>query len=241
MKWFADIATGLALLTRLPVRAAFDRTAQAAWAWPIAGIVVGGLATLSGWLGLAIGLAPAVVAGIVLAVQIIVTGAIHEDGFADCADGFWGGFAPPRRLEIMRDSHLGTYGAIALILGIALRWTALTALLSQPGFAVAILSAAMLSRAVMLGNATALPHARRDGLSVKTGHPPVAAAILGAALALPTVLFVGIWPLLAAVLAGCAAAMIARAKIGGQTGDVLGATQQLAEIAVLLSLASSID
>lgn len=240
MTCLADIPTALALLTRLPVRAGFDRTAQAAWAWPVVGLVVGGTASLAAWVGLASGLPAPIVAGVVLAVQIVLTGAMHEDGLADCADGFWGGFDRARRLEIMRDSHLGVYGAIALVLGIGLRWTALAALLSEPAYAGALVAAAVLSRAAMLGVAAALPHARADGLSVATGRPGARVAATGIALSFPTMVVTGpVAAFVALAAAGCCG-LIARVRIGGQTGDVLGATQQMTEIAALLSMAAAL-
>ncbi len=91
----ADIAEALALLTRLPVRRTRPRGAGAAWAWPLAGVAIAGLAGLAGLVGLYLGLPPAPAAALVLAVQIAATGALHEDGLADTADGFWGGTTRP--------------------------------------------------------------------------------------------------------------------------------------------------
>ncbi|MBJ3762087.1 adenosylcobinamide-GDP ribazoletransferase [Maribius pontilimi] len=236
------MATALTLLTRLPVRARFDRTAQAAWAWPLVGIVTGAVAAGLALVGLALNVPPSVLAGLVLAAQIVVTGAMHEDGLADCADGFWGGFDRARRLEIMRDSHLGTYGAIALILAIGLRWVVLVSILAQPAWLVlaALVSAGMLSRAAMLGVAAALLHARDDGLSRATGRPGKRTAAIGVGIAFGVsamLLGQGIaLALLLTGLVGLGVAALARRKIGGQTGDVLGATQQLAEIAALVAL-----
>ncbi len=222
-----DIALALALLTRLPVRLAHGaatRGAAAAWAWPLAGAIVGGLAALGGSIALALGLPTGVVAGIVLAAGIVLTGALHEDGLADCADGFWGGWDRARRLEIMKDSHIGSYGVLALGLSLILRWSALSALIAAGHLWGPIIAAAALSRVPMTGVMHALPNARGSGLSQSTGRPAQGGAVIAAVLA--------------AALAGLAAAAIARARIGGQTGDVLGATQQLAEIAALAALAA---
>ncbi|SFJ20657.1 adenosylcobinamide-GDP ribazoletransferase [Celeribacter neptunius] len=239
----ADIATALALLTRIPVRAGFTRTAEAAWAFPLAGVAVGlvagAVATIAGWLGLG----AALIAGFTLAAAVIVTGALHEDGLADCADGFWGGFDKVRRLEIMRDSRIGSYGVIALGLSLILRATALTTLAHEDLIVTAVIAAAVLSRAPMAYLMALMPPARSDGLSVKTGRPPRDAASLGGVLAFfLSWLLVGFVPTVVAAsavtLTGFITSRIAQVKIGGQTGDVLGATQQLGEIVALTVLAT---
>lgn len=233
-----DIATALALLTRIPVRAGFERSAQSAWAFPLAGLAVGlvagAVATIAGWFGLGAGL----IAGFALAALVITTGAMHEDGLADCADGFWGGFDRARRLEIMRDSRIGAYGVLALILALLLRFTALSSLAHEDVIVTGMIAAAMLSRAAMPYLMALLPHARQDGLSVTTGRPPRDAASLGAVIAfLLSWIVVGFVPTILAssaiVATTYAVARIAKTKIGGQTGDVLGATQLLGEIVAL--------
>lgn len=238
-----DIATALALLTRLPVRARFDRTAEAAWAYPLAGLAValiaGAVATLAGWLDLG----AAAIATLTVAALAVPTGAMHEDGLADCADGFWGGFDRARRLEIMRDSRIGTYGVLALVCVLLIRSAALFSLAHLGVVVVALVAAAPISRAVMVGVMALVAPARADGLSVRTGRPPRRAVVLGALLAMAVGwLVVGFVPMVVsafvAVLTGFTVAQIARAKIGGQTGDVLGATQILAETAVLLALSA---
>ncbi|SNS46649.1 adenosylcobinamide-GDP ribazoletransferase [Tropicimonas sediminicola] len=240
----ADVALATALLTRLPVPVpaehASTRGAAAAWAYPLAGLPValaaGGLA-----LGLmALGLPPAFAAGMALAVQVVLTGAMHEDGLADSADGLWGGWTRERRLEIMKDSRIGSYGVLALVLAIGLRWSLLAAL--GPLLLAPLLGAALLSRAAMTGVMAALPNARTDGLSRSIGRPGAGAAVLAMALALGLSLaLLGPQALLLAALAGLASlacAALARAKLGGQTGDILGATQQVAEIVTLATAAA---
>lgn len=240
-----DIRVALALLTRLPLPypAQRDRpAAMAAWAYPLAGAVVAflvwGVIWCAGALGLGLGLSP--ILG--LLVGIMVTGAMHEDGLADCADGFWGGWTRERRLEIMKDSQIGTYGVLALVLSLMLRWGALVGLV-QIGMALpALLVAAMGSRAGMVWMMRALPNARDDGLSKQTGRPPKWAAGTGISMAAAVLLV--IWPwgvfqgaLIAALFAlGCA--WLAKRKIGGQTGDVLGASQQVIETALLVTAAA---
>ncbi|MCG7624575.1 adenosylcobinamide-GDP ribazoletransferase [Epibacterium sp. Ofav1-8] len=237
-----DAVLALVLLTRLPLphlpKDSFARQSRAVWAFPLAGLVVGGLATVIAMAALAVW-PPAVAAGLALVVQILVTGAMHEDGLADSADGLWGGFDRSRRLEIMKDSQIGTYGVLALVLSLGLRWLTLSALLAA-GMIWAPVALAVLSRATMPVLMTSLPNARGSGLSQSVGRPTWGAVLLGGALALLLgLLSLGAPMLLAAlvlipVVAGLRA--LARAKIGGQTGDILGATQQISEIAAGLSL-----
>lgn len=241
-----DPLVALALLTRLPLPvlsdAAFARQAQAAWAYPLVGLVVALPASVLAVAALWAGLPVTAAAGLLLAAQIALTGAMHEDGLADVADGFWGAFDRTRRLEIMRDSRIGTYGVLALILSVGLRWVALTALL-QTGFG-AVIAAACLSRAGLPALMTLLPPARPDGLSVSVGIPgrraSLVALTLGVALALSAAGAAVIGPAIAGVAVLGATGLLARARIGGQTGDVLGAAQQVTEVTVLLGLAALI-
>lgn len=240
--WCLDVGIAFALLTRLPLPrlpdAAFDRQADCVWAFPVVGLAVGGLAALFGIATFALGLPASVSAGLVLAVQIGATGAMHEDGLADTVDGFWGGWTRKRRLEIMKDSAIGSYGVLALILSVGLRWMALAALL--PSGIWPLIAAAVLPRSLLPLLMAGLRHARADGLSRSVGAPPrgpvAVSVILGLAIGWVAVgpAIVGAW-LLAAVLV-LALALLARSRIGGQTGDILGAAEQLGEIAVLLSL-----
>ena len=183
----ADILLALVLLTRLPLphlpKAAFKRQSAAVWAFPLAGLAVALPACLVAALALSLGLPPMVAAGLALAVQILLTGAMHEDGLADTADGFWGGFDKARRLEIMKDSQIGTYGVLALILGLGLRWMALAALLETAGPWL-LVGLAALSRAAMPVLMHGLPNARQAGLSHGVGRPGKLPVALGALIAL---------------------------------------------------------
>ncbi len=243
-----DVLIALQLLTRLPVPDAdWSRTdrppATAAWAYPLAGAIASLpaiiVALLCQWLPLA---AP-ISAGLILAALIMATGALHEDGLADCADGFWGGHARERRLEIMKDSAIGTYGVLSLILVVGLKWAALTHLLEQESAPYFLLAAAMLSRAALSLVMACLPHARDRGLAHATGKPGMATvAVALASAVLVSALVLSTDSLLAAMFAAAAAALasaaVARQKIGGQTGDVLGAVQQLSELAVWIAIAA---
>ena len=239
----SDFPLALALLTRLPVHVhSFERGAKAAWAYPLVGLLTGGLAGLAGLAGLWAGLAAPLSALISLFILTITTGAMHEDGLADTADGLWGGWDRDRRLEIMKDSHIGTYGVIALLLSFSARWAAIWAVFEiGPATALtALLVAPMLSRATMPALMASLPHARDHGLSHSTGRPTAATAALGVAIAGVLAGFLLGWGVFGALvwsaLMTVALDRIARAKVGGQTGDILGATQQITEIALLFYL-----
>lgn len=229
-----DIAGALRLLTRLPLPASDTVPGPAAaWAWPLAGAVVGGLAALVGFLAMPLG--AGIAAGLVLGAQVVMTGAMHEDGLADSADGLWGGWDRARRLEIMKDSHIGTYGVMALILITLIRWNALVILLDAGQFWALVVVAA-LSRAPMAVLMAALPNARRAGLSHSVGQVPRAAAGVAALIASGFALSLGMSGFVAVLGVGVVSfawAGLAKAKIGGQTGDILGASQQLSEAVAL--------
>ncbi|NNK78920.1 MAG: adenosylcobinamide-GDP ribazoletransferase [Litoreibacter sp.] len=239
-----DVLVALSLLTRLPTPdpdwTVSRPAACAAWAYPLAGMLVAGIAGLIGAMALALGAIPGLSAAVSLTALILMTGAMHEDGLADTADGFWGGWDKARRLEIMKDSRIGTYGVIALVLTLLMRWLALTAIFAAGSTMLSLIAAAVLSRAAMVGVMTVLPNARDDGLSRSTGRPPRETAFSAGAIALVLVLagfgVSGIALVLAACLGACVVGGLASAKIGGQTGDVLGATQQISEILVLAAL-----
>jgi adenosylcobinamide-GDP ribazoletransferase len=242
----ADLRSALALLTRLPLPYPTDaaRGADAAWAYPLAGVIIGGMAGMVAALSLTLGLTPAVAAAVTLAAQAMLTGAMHEDGLADTADGLWGGWDKARRLEIMKDSHIGSYGVLALILITLARWSALAAILATGSHFAAIIAVAALSRAPMAVLMAWLPNARATGLSRLVGRPSGRVAAFGVGVALVISLVLTGWPAIAMVLFATPVTgglgLIARAKIGGQTGDILGAAQQLAEAAALCALAASL-
>ncbi|MEJ6394119.1 adenosylcobinamide-GDP ribazoletransferase [Gymnodinialimonas sp. 2305UL16-5] len=236
-----DLIRAVHLLTRVPLPGGDGaRAAASAWAWPLVGAGLAVAQICVGLGALALNIPVIAAAGLAVAVGIILIGALHEDGFADCADGFWGGHTVERRLDILKDSRIGAYGVVALILAIGLRWSLFVALL--PVAPLALIASAMLSRAAMATLMAALPFARADGLASHVGRPPIWAALVGGGLA-------GIAAIVLTGAAGIAAALavigtmlamgaLARAKIGGQTGDVLGATQVMGDLAALLTLAA---
>lgn len=240
-----DIIAAIGLLTRLPVRVdtarAVARGARAAWAWPLAGVLVNTLAVAAATIVLWCGLPAGIAALVLIAVQIAVTGAMHEDGLADSLDGLWGGWDRTRRLAIMKDSQIGTYGVLGLTLSVLLRWLLWSLLLMVTLWPVA-LAVGALSRLPMIGLSYALPHARDGGLSRSVGRPGATTLALAAVCALGIGALTLGWAVIPVGLVLCAVTavwgLIARAKIGGQTGDILGASQQIAEIAALACLAS---
>ena len=237
----SDPGAALGLLTRLPVTVntekAMARGACAAWAYPLVGAILGAIlaatASILMWLGLPTG----ITAALILAMGVIITGAMHEDGLADSADGLWGGWTKARRLEIMKDSHIGVYGVCAIALTLLIRWLGLLMLLSLGVHWMALIAIGALSRAAMVGVMATLPNARADGLSKDVGRPPTQTMWL--ALGIAAIVAIGAGHamlIIAAAVAGAVWRGIAKAKIGGQTGDILGATQQITEIACLLTI-----
>ncbi|MGP1396940.1 MAG: adenosylcobinamide-GDP ribazoletransferase [Inquilinaceae bacterium] len=239
---FHDLRMAAMLLTRLPTGpqpadAPPPDLARSVWAYPVIGMVVGGIGGVAFWAAGAVGLPPPVAALAALAVMVLATGAFHEDGLADTADSL-GGWDRERKLEIMRDSRIGTYGTVALVLSLGLRAACLTAL-EEPGpvFAALVVGGG-LSRGVIVGLLAALPPARPDGMGVVARNPERRAIAAGLALAVvPAVAVFGPGGgLVLAALAGMGGLVLGwrvHRQIGGYTGDVLGAGQQVAEILIL--------
>lgn len=239
-----DIPASYGLLTRLPIPVDSDwamaRGAHGAWAYPLVGLGLGLMAMLCMWIAGAFGLPAAMGAALTLALVIFVTGALHEDGLADTFDGLWGGWDRERRLTIMKDSQIGTYGVIALGLTLLVRWHGLTLLL-QSGQLWLVVPVLMASRAVM-PVMMQLPHARQGGLSASVGHPPLWAAFLSAAIGIAVLMTLSGASLPALVVLGIMNVklwFLAKSKIGGQTGDILGASQQLCEVCLWLVIGSA--
>ena len=193
-------------------------------------------------------LPPELAAVLALMALAVTTGAFHEDGLADVADGFGGGRTIERKLEIMRDSRIGTFGGVALGLSLLARWAALTALLRMgltPAL-IALFAAAALSRWLGLLPIALLPPARKDGAAHAAVGPEPGAMALGGALALVAGLApwwlgggsLGLSATAVALACGTALGMVyvSHQQIRGQTGDVAGAAQQVAEITFLIGL-----
>ncbi len=245
-----DLADALRFFTRLPLPAppdaGFDLN-RFAWAAPVAGAAVGFAGVLALAAAQALGLPALVGATLAVAALVVVTGALHEDGLADVADGFGGGATRERKLAIMRDSRIGAYGAAALVLSLVFRIGALSAALRH-GFreaAGALTVAAAVSRAGALTPLALLDPARADGAGAAAGRlaPRGFASAWGVALAIALVVGVAatgfghaLAGLVGAAVGAAALTALARRQIGGQTGDVAGAAQQAAEIAAWCGL-----
>lgn len=242
-----DFTTSLAFCTRLPLlHSAFAEGAEiarASWAFPLVGAGVGLLGGLVCWLAASVGLHPFLSGVLALATTMFATGCLHEDGLADTVDGFGGGKTPQRKMEIMRDSGIGAYGAASLTLSIMLRAGAIASL-AEPGLMASALFAAHAgSRAGLPAVMRLVPPARADGLSAQVGSPPQQSVVIAALLGL-LALIIGLGfsgALIAAALVAAASFIIGRlciTQIGGQTGDVLGAVEQVSEILILLVAAA---
>ena len=236
-------------LPAAPGGAAMADFGKALRALPVAGAIIGGAGGAALFCARAVGLPPLPTAVCAIAALVAVTGALHEDGLADVADGFGGGATREKKLEIMRDSRLGSYGAIALALALMLRVTSLAALTERGlGLAIsALICAGAVSRTAGLLPLLLSAPARRDGAGAAMPRPAGDAtrlALILAGAASAPLLFAGV-PVsqvlcadIAAALAAFVVTRLAERQIGGYTGDVLGATQQAAEIAVLLALSA---
>ncbi len=253
-EYMRDTARAVAFLSRIPVASSFfegydGRPARVSRAFPLAGLLIVVPAAVAFAVLLDLRADPLMAALLALTVQTITTGALHEDGLSDTADGLGGGKDRERALVIMKDSRIGTYGAAALILSFGLRGAALAALarhLQPLDAGIAILATAALSRGAMVWHWYALPPAKPDGIAASAGRPDGDAMQLAliAALGLAILLVgpaLGVPALVACLLATGAATFLAttyiRQKLSGHTGDTIGATQQICEIASLCTLA----
>lgn len=255
LRILCDTAACVRFFSRLPLPrlsshddpAALPDFRTIAWAIPLAGAVIT-LPALTAAAVLSLTALPFLAIGLITAgLLAAVTGALHEDGLSDCADGFFGGATPERRLAIMKDSQIGSFGALALIFSAGLKAVLIAALLERSGALVAlsfVLGAEVLSRALMVWQWSILPAARPGGLGSRFGSPGQTAAAAAALCAVPFLLpAASLLPLpglsLALLLAAATAWGVGRlavAKIGGFTGDVLGAVQQTVSLVFLICI-----
>src|SRR5262249_12873429 len=146
--------------------------ARASWALPLAGLLIGLAGGAIYFLAHSVGLTAGPAAALALATTVLLTGALHEDGLADTADGVGGGRTRDRKLEIMRDSRIGAYGACALFLSLIIRWSALAAIANPQAVLVTLCVAHAASRASLPAFMRLVPLARTDGLAAGAGQPP---------------------------------------------------------------------
>lgn len=236
-----ELRLALALLTRLPVGRIADPVpplAAAAWAYPLVGMIAAALPALVFWA--ASGLPPMMAALLALAVGALVTGGLHEDGLADVADGFGGGATRARKLEIMKDSRIGSYGALALMLALGLRAGGLMAAPGAGAGIAALIGLGGASRGGLPLIMRLLPAARAEGLGAKAAGIGAVGAGMALAFGIGAALLTGhgLAVLIAMVVAGALFTGLCRRQIGGFTGDTLGATQQICEVAGWVALAA---
>ena len=264
----ADTRTSILFLSRLPMSYSTQTTLpdfrRSSRCFALAGIVIAIPAALILWISFSAGMPPMVSAILGVATMVIVTGALHEDGLADTMDGFWGGHSKQRKLEIMRDSAIGTYGVLGLLVTVLLRVALYSYLITEHGgwtAALVLIAGAGLSRAAILQPWTMLTPARSStdddtenvpasgdkqlsGLSARYGMPDSDTLVWGTLAAIPAVLVL-LWATgFAATLVGLIGLQIAvmgmialcKRHIDGHSGDTLGATQQLSELGLLLGV-----
>lgn len=250
-KWLtdgtADILVCLRFCTRLPIKTfAFESPpaeasiAAAAAMLPIAGALIGLVGAIVLWIFVKLGLSSSLASLLSIATLVVITGALHEDGLADFGDAL-GGATPEARLAIMKDSRIGTFGGLALLFVVIGRIIAV-ALLTEHSLWLAstvLIAAGASSRCFALAPLTLLAPARSEGLGAAATEPKP----YGIAIAVVSTLVINLLPLfagaglgrvLAALILSAAVAygltLIARRLLQGQTGDVAGATQQMAEL-----------
>ncbi len=249
-----DIARSVGFLSRLPVPGRYfvgydGSLSQAVRAFPVAAILIALPSAAVFSVLLATGAPAHLAAMIMLAAQAALTGALHEDGLSDTADGIGGGRDREAALRIMKDSRIGSYGAVALVLSFGIRASALSAIAATTTPTIAgltVLGIAALSRAAMVWHWSLLPPARADGVAASAGMPDPKATTVALAtggvlafvliFSLTTLLDTGMVLAISAVTAWGFSRFVS-GRIGGHTGDTIGATQQLTEIMSLAALA----
>ena len=248
MQEIVRLCTAIMFLTRLPVgRFASgdpDVLSQSSRYFPLVGLIVGGLLCFA-YLIISYVLPTSVAIALLLLFSVLLTGAFHEDGMADVADSA-GAFSLEKKLDIMRDSRVGTYGALALILLVLIKYVSLDSLASADSRALlaAILSAHVLSRWSSVYLMACVPYARAeaDNKVVTEGvnsRRLIEASIIAAfCLVVPSLLVgAGIFITLPLVFLLCLlAGGYFMSSFGGITGDCLGAFNQVVEVSVVLAL-----
>ncbi len=238
-----DIPAAFTLLTRIPLPVDHaktgERAARAAWAYPFVGAVLGLIAGTIALALAALGVQTGMAASAALGTLMLLTGALHEDGLSDCADGLGGGTTIQRRLEIMKDSRIGAFGAAALGIAILARWSGYDAVVTVD-WIWAFIAVGAASRLPMVLVMYGMPLARPGGLAATVGLVTAPVAIIATLLTL--ILCVASIGLLAlptmaiAVLVCLPLCYLAWRRIEGYTGDILGGCQQIGEIAALATL-----
>jgi len=244
MELIRQLAAGIGLLTRLPVWRVIAQPpksfAASIWSWPVVGALIGFCGGLVYAACQAEGISVNVAVCWTLLAQLMLTGALHEDGLADTADGFFGGRTRERKLEIMRDSRIGTFGTLALLISTALRAVALVNIASPHLVMIALVISGCLARSAILLVAASVKPARNDGLASGLKYLPYHSIAGGLAFALLLTLALRpsqcILLLIVTISISFCTCRWTINQIGGHTGDLLGATAVLTEVMLLTVL-----
>jgi adenosylcobinamide-GDP ribazoletransferase len=232
----------IAFLTRIPVSAAIgeaDVAASIAW-FPVVGVIVGGLSGAV-FVGASRVWSPLVAASLAVAASVAITGAFHEDGLGDTADAAGAASTGRDPQPVLKDPRMGAFGVVALILAFAVRIGALAALSPHTG-GLALVAAHALARGVSAGVVVVAPSAGAglgSSYAALTSRWRGAVAVaLGVLIAVGCLRVAGVVAAVVCVLLAASVATWARRRLGGVSGDVLGAIEQLGEIATLLAAAA---
>lgn len=231
-------ALGFLTRLRLPGQGAViygdDDVVKSLTAFPVVGLMVGILQAAAGW-GFALYFSPELTAWWVVGLGAWVTRGLHLDGLADVADGMGGAYEPERRLAIMKDSRVGSFGVLALILGLGLKVSAVSGLLSAHGWSALLLVPA-LSRYAMVLSMRKVPYARPEGGLGKAfvdrmgRHELFWASVWAVLIALALFRHWALLMLAVAMVSATALRNAAKRWLGGMTGDMLGAVNEVTEI-----------
>jgi adenosylcobinamide-GDP ribazoletransferase len=246
-----ELGVALSFLTRFPLPEFKMRTpatvGSAFWAYPLAGALIGAPAAAIFWLCVTAGFSTAPAALFAMAATLMASGAFHEDGLTDFWDGLGGGQSREEKLEIMRDSRIGTYGALALVFTLGLQYTFLVNIHHYAGQASvmgAIIAAEAVSRGALALPVSCLPPARNDGLGPSMAVLPSGTILTGVAIAAVIAILLlgggGVLMIVGAVLGAALIALLAWRFLGGFTGDVLGAVAVTARMAGLGAFALAV-
>lgn len=249
-----DIADTFRFFSRIPMPKHWGDVSRApsfqrsAWALIVLGFVLGMISGCIGVVGSTIGFPAEIAALLMIITSLVLTGCLHEDGLADTADGLFGGASKDRRIEIMRDSRIGVYGMLALVLALAIKWTILAdrvEIYSIPELLTLMVALETLSRAALMCLWSFSVNASQTGLSASVNKPGRPMAILMCVLSAGFLIVTPLsWLSIAlfyAVLIGLLFVYKATCSrlIGGQTGDTMGAFTILVQLTLLLVVSAS--